>query len=131
MKILFLSLQQVLEIHHSRIELYGGSTGVREQGLLDSAIQMPAQGFGDQFLHEFPFEMAAAYLFHLAKNHAFVDGNKRTALACCLVFLDLNGFEVSAEEYALEDLVLRTATGELSKKEIAELLAKFCEKGGA
>ena len=128
MKIFFLSLEQVLQIHESRIKLYGGSTGVRDQNLLESAIQTPAQGFGGEFLHEFPFEMAADYLFHLAKNHAFVDGNKRTSLACCLVFLDINGFEISAAESDLEDLVLRTATGKIDKKQIAAFLAKGCQK---
>ena len=128
--IYFLEIEEVIALHDQQIKLFGGSMGIRDRGLLESAVQMPAQGFGDQFLHEFPFEMAAAYLFHLAKNHAFVDGNKRTAFFCTEVFLGLNGFEISAEESALEDLVLRTATGELSKKEIAELLAKFCEKSG-
>ena len=69
-----------------------------------------------------PFEMAAACLYHLARNPPFVDGNKRTALAAALVFLWLNGFRLVVEEYALTDLVVKVATGEVTKAEAAVFL---------
>jgi death on curing protein len=78
----FLDLVEVLEIHESRIELYGGRPGVRDLGLLQSALAQPSAGFGGEYLHGNLYEMAAAYLFHVSRNHPFVDGNKRTALAC-------------------------------------------------
>lgn len=80
----FLNLLESLEIHQSRIELYGGTDGVRDLGLLQSALAQPSAGFDGEFLHKDLFEMAAAYLFHIVRNHPFVDGNKRTALACVL-----------------------------------------------
>jgi len=118
----FLDLLEVLEIHQSRIELYGGSHGVRELGLLQSAIAQPESSFGGQYLHADVFEMAAAYLFHIAKNHAFIDGNKRTALAACLVFLDLNEVEINASPEALEKLTIDTAVGAIDKPAIAAFL---------
>jgi death on curing protein len=74
----FLDLVEVLEIHQSRIDRYGGSPGVRDLGLLQSAVAQSSAGFGGEFLHSDLYEMAAAYLFHVARNHPFIDGNKRT-----------------------------------------------------
>ncbi len=74
----FLTLDEVIEIHRDMIERYGGSFGIRDEGLLESAVAMPQAGFGEQYLHADVFEMAAAYLFHIVRNHPFVDGNKRT-----------------------------------------------------
>jgi death-on-curing protein len=84
----FLSLEDVLWIHEQQLELYGGQAGVRDQGLLESAIGMPRQTFGGDFVHEDHFSMAAAYAFHIGENQPFIDGNKRTALEACLTFLD-------------------------------------------
>ena len=78
---LFLDLDFVLRIHLSLIERYGGEPGVRDIGLLHSAIAMPQASFGGEFLHEDLFEKAAAYLFHIVQNHPFMDGNKRTGAA--------------------------------------------------
>lgn len=83
----FLELDDVLAMHSQLIEAYGGSLGVRDQRLLESAIEMPRSGFDGDYFHNSVFMMAAAYLFHLAKNHPFVDGNKRIGLACCHTFL--------------------------------------------
>jgi death-on-curing family protein len=87
----FLTLDEVLGIHADQIRRYGGAAGIRDLELLQSALAMPQTTFDDEFLHGTLFEMAAAYLFHLARNHPFVDGNKRTALMCALVFLGLAG----------------------------------------
>lgn len=107
----FLTLADVLEIHESRIKLYGGSLGLRDLGLLQSAMAQPASGLPGEFFHKDLFEMTAAYLFHISRNHAFVDGNKRTALACCLVFLSFNGIDIEAESAELEELTVATAKG--------------------
>lgn len=128
MSFLFLTLSEVLAIHESRLAKYGGSTGIRYLGLLESAIAMPQASFGGEFLHSDVFTMAAAYLFHLSLNHPFIDGNKRTALAACLVFLEINGYELTADEQALEKLVIETATGKLTKNNIAKFLQKNSRK---
>src|SRR3989338_1643055 len=116
---IFLSFDEVIKIHHAQIEQYGGSHGVRDIGLLQSALAMPESGFGDQYLHEDFAAMASAYFFHLAQNHAFIDGNKRTAVATALIFLELNAQNTDFDEKQLEELVLRTASGEILKNEIA------------
>lgn len=117
---IFITLFQTIFINQQQIELFGGSLGLRDQGLLEAAIEMPAQGFEDEYLHEFPFEMAAAYLFHISKNHPFLDGNKRTALNVCLTFLALNGYECTMPNKALEDFTVEVATGQNTKSQIAK-----------
>jgi len=118
----FLGLDDVLEIHRDQIEHYGGSLGIRDMGLLQSAVAMPAAGFGDQYLHEDIFEMAAAYLFHITQNHPFVDGNKRTGAAAAVVFLAMNGTELDADENEFEGLVRSVATGKSDKAAVAAFL---------
>lgn len=118
----FLDVKDVIETHAEQIALYGGSLGIRDEGLLESAVAAPQSGFGDQYFHESLYEMAAAYLFHLAKNHAFVDGNKRIALASAYLFLALNDVEISADENEIAEIVLSVARGELSKSEVAVYL---------
>ncbi len=85
-----------------------------------SALAQPQAGFGDQYLHADIFEMAAAYLFHIVLNHPFIDGNKRNALACALVFLDLNGIEIDADPGALYDITITAAQGHADKQVIAD-----------
>lgn len=116
----FLSLDDVLFAHLDQIQRYGGDPGVRDGGLLESAIAQPQATVGGQWLHAFPFEMAAAYLYHLVQNHPFVDGNKRTGAVAALLFLDLNGVEITAPRGALYDLTMAVANGEAGKPEIAE-----------
>jgi len=115
----FLSLAEVLEIHRDQIERYGGKTGIRDLGLLQSALAMPAAGFGGHYLHGDLFEMAAAYLFHIVRNHPFVDGNKRTGAVAALVFLSLNGMEIEASEDIFEQTVRAVAEGKMDKSAIA------------
>ena len=97
----FLTVDDVLLLHEEQLEHYGGGTGVRDAALLDAAIGMPQQSFGGALVHEDLFAMAAAYAFHIAQNQPFIDGNKRTALAAALVFLDLNGVTVPDPNGAL------------------------------
>jgi death-on-curing protein len=87
----FLSVVEVLFLHEEQLARYGGGTGIRDIGLLESAVAQPQATFGSEYLHADLFQMAAAYAFHIAQNQPFVDGNKRTGLVAALVFLDLNG----------------------------------------
>jgi death on curing protein len=121
----FLTLSEVLDIHDDLIAEFGGSPGIRELGLAESAIAMPQSGHGDEYFHRFPFEMAAAYAFHIAQNHPFIDGNKRTALASALTFLELNGHPLMTGEDEVENATRRVASGKLDKKGFAVLLEKI------
>jgi death on curing protein len=122
MSTVFLTLDEVLRVHAHQIATYGGSPGIRDVGLLESALAMPeTTAFGED-LHPTLHEKAAAYLFHLTKNHPFVDGNKRVGLAVCLTFLALNGLWVQATEDELVSLVLETVSGKRSKADIAVFL---------
>lgn len=122
----FLSLDEVIAIHRDQIERYGGGDGIRDMGLLQSAIAMPAAGFGGVYAHTDLFEMAAAYLFHLAANHPFVDGNKRVAGAAADVFLNLNGLLLTASEGEFEQLVRDVATSVSTKQDVAAFLREHC-----
>jgi death-on-curing protein len=123
---LFLTLDEVLGIHACQIRRYGGRPGLRDLGLLQSALAMPETTFAGEFLHGTVFEMAAAYLFHLARNHPFADGNKRTALMSALVFLGLNGQRLDAEPGALYELVDGVAGGRVDKAEVSVFLRGNC-----
>ncbi len=117
---MFLTLDEVLAIHRDQNERYGGSDGVRDWGLLQSAIAMPAATLGGQFLHSDVCEMAAAYLFHIVQNHPFFDGNKRVGAVAAYVFLALNDTQLTADNDTYADLVLTVACGETPKSAVAE-----------
>jgi len=106
-------------LHEDQIRRFGGLHGVRDIGLLESAIGSAAATFGGEFLHASIFEMAAAYLYGICKNHPFLDGNKRTAVVAALVFLDMNGVEIAANENRFYDLVIGVAEGRATKAEVA------------
>ncbi len=122
----FLDLDDVLAIHGDQIERYGGDTGIRDPGLLQSALAMPRAMFGGQYLHPTLPEMAAAHLFHVVQNHPFVDGNKRTGLAVVLGFLSLNGLWLESDPSKLLDLVMGVASGQIGKPEIAVFVRAHC-----
>jgi len=117
--VVFLLLAEVIEIHRDQIERYGGHPQVRDMGLLSSAIALPAASLEGRFLHEDIYEMAAAYAFHICGNHPFMDGNKRTALACALVFLEMNGISLEDPEGMLYDAMMDVACGKKGKKDVA------------
>jgi death-on-curing protein len=122
-KIRFLGLDEVLALHSDQIERYGGSPGLRDIGLLESAVATPEASFGGEYLHATLPEMAAAYLYHLAQNHAFVDGNKRVAAAAMFIFLFVNDLALDCEEDELVKLTLGVAAGTTTKAEVAVFLA--------
>lgn len=121
----FLTEDQVLAIHQRMIALYGGDAGLRDSGLLQSAIAMPQSMFSGQFLHDSISHMAAAYLFHICSNHPFVDGNKRTALASALTFSFMNGYALRCTKQEIEDLTLSVASGQRSKDEVTQFFEKY------
>jgi len=116
----FLGIADVLYIHEREIRVRGGSHGVRDEGLLASAVAMPQAGFGETYLHGDLFEMASAYAYHLVMNHPFIDGNKRTGLASALAFLDLNSFEIEMDPSALYDLIIGMCEGTVTKRQVAD-----------
>lgn len=123
---LFLTLDDIIESHQNQIDTYGGSHGIRDIGLLESAIAQPETSFGGQYLHADIFEMAAAYLYHLVMNHPFVDGNKRVGLEAALIFLEINNENLNCSDQELVDLVLKTTAGQVGKREIAEFFRSHC-----
>jgi death-on-curing protein len=111
----FIALATVRAIHALQIGEFGGSDGIRDERLFESAVAQPMATFGGEYLHGDVFAMAAAYLFHLVKNHPFVDGNKRTGLAVCLVFLEANNVPASEGADALYELTMGVANGSIDK----------------
>ena len=128
MSLSFLDLDEVIEMHGDMLGRYGGTGGIRDMGLLQSAVAMPQASFGGEYLHNDLFEMAAAYLFRLVQNHPFVDGNKRAGAAAALVFLKLNGVDVRVTNEALVQTVLAVAQGKLGKSGVAEFLRKHARR---
>ena len=124
MALIFLTVEEILEIHADQIKRYGGRSGLRDLGLLQSAVAVPRSSSGGRYLHGTLFEIAAAYLFHTVQNHPFVDGNKRVGTAAALVFLKMNGIDIAVPNDALVELVLDVAQGKVNKTEIAEFFAR-------
>ena len=120
----FLSRRFVGDYQARLIELFGGSHGIRDPGLLDSALAQPQATFGGQYLHSDISAMAAAYGFHLCQNHAFVDGNKRIATVAMATFLALNGHELIVGEVELYEIMMSVAAGRLDKAGLAAWLRR-------
>ncbi|MTJ09565.1 MULTISPECIES: type II toxin-antitoxin system death-on-curing family toxin [unclassified Anabaena] len=118
----FIAKEDVLSIHKKQINLYGGSYGIRDEGLLDSAIYQPQASFGGEFLHPTIYEQAAAYLFHICKNHAFIDGNKRTAFDVMVTFLNINDYELNMTPEEAYQLTMQVADNKVSKEDLIEIL---------
>jgi death-on-curing protein len=107
----------VREIHSEANARFGGSDGVGEMALLESAVAAPQASFGGKSPYADLAEVAAAYLYYLCRNHPFNDGNKRAALGACIVFLRLNGIEPKADGPEWEELTLAVAAGTLDRDE--------------
>ena len=124
MEPVFLELGEILLIHQNQLERYGGSPGIRDIGILQSATAMPRAGIADRYLHEDLFEMAAAYMYYVVRDHPFVDGNKRTGAVAALVFLEMNGIEILVDEEELESTVRSVAEGNTTKADITKFLRR-------
>jgi death-on-curing protein len=124
----FLSLENIITIHARMIEEFGGMPGVSDQGLLESATAMPTAGIGGEFLHKSLPAMAAAYLFHICKNHPFFDGNKRVAVVAAEIFLNINGMRLDVPNEELKQLCLGGAAGEISKNDAVAFFEEHAKK---
>lgn len=115
-------------MHDDQIARFGGMAGIRDEGLLESALAQPAATFGGKLLHSTIHEQAAAYLYHIAKNHPFIDGNKRTAFAAMDVFLRMNGYVLRLTNNQSYDLVLQVVQENLTKEALANYLKRAIAK---
>jgi death on curing protein len=121
----FPDFDAVIAIHRDQINRYGGAHGLRDEGLLRSALATAQATFAGQWLHEFPHGMAAALAFHITANHPFLDGNKRAGLATALTFLSLNEYRLGAKHADVEALVLAIARGEKTKDEVIQVFQNY------
>ncbi len=120
-----LTVEIVNEIHHEAIAQFGGSAGLRDVALLESAIAAPQATFSGESVFTDVIEVAAAYLYYLCRNHPYIDGNKRTALGACLVFLQLNHVEPTPDGSAWEKLTLAVAASQMDRDEATTELRKL------
>lgn len=116
----FLSVDNVLYLHADSIKKEGGCEGLRDLPLLESAVMMPQQRVGGEYLHRGIPTMAAAYLFHIVSNHPFLDGNKRAGAIAAFVFLDANGHDLTATEEEFEQVVVHVASSSISKDSLID-----------
>jgi death-on-curing protein len=124
----FLTFEDVLMIHADQITSFGGTPGLRDEGLLMSALAQPGAMFDQQLLHPTISEQAAAYLYHLAMNHPFLDGNKRTAFAVMETFLRVNGYRLTLTDNEVYDLVMQVVQTSVDKAGIANGLTDALER---
>lgn len=117
---IILSKEQVLKLHTSLIKTTGGSDGIRDEGMLDLALNNPFQSFGGKELYPSIQAKAARLCFGLVRNHAMLDGNKRLGTHVMLVFLALNGYELYYSQKELSDVILALASGDIGEKEILQ-----------
>jgi len=127
--ILHPTVEAVKAIHREVLQAHGGSAGIRDEGLLDSAVAAPQATMMGKPMFKEPVEVAAAYLFYLCRNHPFIDGNKRTALATCLVFLSENGLlkQERLDTDIWEQLVLDVAASRIDREETTRRLGKVLD----
>lgn len=124
-EVVFLTVEIVLSLHQRQFARYGGSTGLRDRRLLESAVAQAQISFGGVYVHEGIFAQAAAYLFHIVSNHPFVDGNKRTGLLAAQVFLHLNGIVLLGQTDAFYRLTMAVADGSFDKAAVMRELRRI------
>lgn len=123
----WLSVQVIVAIHSDQIREHGGRLGVRDKGLLESALDRPRNRFNYESESDL-MALAAAYGLGIAKNHPFVDGNKRVAFQAMYVFLGINGVTITADEEEVVRMVLGLASGELSESELGVWLRDYTDR---
>lgn len=116
---LFLSVDDILQIHMDTIAHEGGGSGIRDIALIESAVAAPRASFGGEYLHSSLAEMTAALMFALINNHGFVDGNKRVGTLAALVFRQVNGLESFPSAEELEVTAMACARGDITREELA------------
>jgi death-on-curing protein len=118
--LIFVSVSNAITIHRRMVDEFGGDPGLRDRGLLESALAMPKAMFGGDYLHVDLPSMAAAYHYHLCANHPFIDGNKRVAVAVAEVFLRANGLQLEATDDEIVELTFDVASGTTGKPEVTD-----------
>jgi death-on-curing protein len=124
-KIRYITEAEAIAFHEDLLLEFGGNSGLRDRGLLQSALAQPQATFFGELLHPNISDQAAAYVFHIAKNHPFVDGNKRTAFAVGISFLKMNGYNFNMAIDELKEVILNVAKGSLSKDQLLEIFANI------
>lgn len=124
----FLTFEQVLAIHDNQIELYGGSHGIRELSLLESAVMRPQTTFAGRDLYPTLFEKAAVLMHSLVMNHPFIDGNKRTGTVSALTFFEINSIRISSKQGELEQLSLKLESKKINLQDLADWFKKHSKK---
>lgn len=124
----FLTVEQIIEIYDAFLEDHGGLPGIRDKGLLISAVEMPRAAMFGEYLHKTIYDKAAAYLFHIVQNHPFNDGNKRTGALTTILFLEENGVKITFSDENYEEFVVKIAQGLKNKEKIAYFLEHGKEK---
>jgi len=123
----FLTAEDVLTLHERQLDRFGGGAGLRDRGLLESAVAQPQASFGGAFAHEGLFAMAAAYLFHIVSSHPFIDGNKRAGLLSAMTFLHINGVFMLDDSDALYELTMAVAESRIDKAAVAVELERIAK----
>jgi death-on-curing protein len=121
----WLTKEAVLYMHREVVDASGGSQGIRDEGLLESALSRPQNVFAYEDVTI--FDLAASYAEAIAHNHPFIDGNKRTAMTAADVFLEINGYEMHADQQKLADLMVNFAEKKISRDEVAIFFKKNCD----
>ena len=124
----FLDKETILYFHTDQIKRYGGSYGIRDENLLESAMAQPQTTLKGKYLHKNIYEMTAAYGFHICKNHPFIDGNKRVALITMYTFLYVNGYELLLGEKEMYFLIMGVANNSISKKELSVFIENYANQ---
>lgn len=124
----FLTFEQVLAIHDNQIELYGGSHGIRELSLLESAVMRPQTTFAGRDLYPTLFEKAAVLMHSLIMNHPFLDGNKRTGTVSALSFFEINGFRISSKQSELKQLSLKIESKKINLQDLTDWFKNHSRK---
>lgn len=118
----FLEFDRIVQLNKLATKTFGGSDGIRDRGLIDSAINQPQASFGGQYLHENIFQMAAAYYYHISESQGFSDGNKRTGFLAMFSFLKLNGCDFIIPDDYLWPILIEVANGQKDKNNLADFL---------
>lgn len=121
---IFLDFDRIVQLNRLAVKTFGGSDGVRDRGLIESAIYQPQESFAEQYLHETIYQMAAAYYYHISESQGFSDGNKRTGFLALFAFLKLNGCDLTIPDDYLWPILLEVASGTKSKGELADFLTE-------
>ena len=121
----FLNYNNINNIQNYQIQHFGGDYGLRDKGLLESAIGNVQAMFGGQYLYSDIYSQATAYLYSIVKNHPFVDGNKRAGAMTAVVFLELNGYHFNAPPDVFANLVIGVAAGKIQKETIIKFFKKY------